>query len=127
MKVRATARGYYGGMIREPGTKDAEFSLTDPKADFASSWMEKIGKSDPLDHDSDGKKGGSMPSGKPSAAERIAQAKELTGRDDITTAKEADAILAAAGDPAPAAGDPTPAVDEPAPFSDDTPIEAVDE
>lgn len=116
MKVRATQRGYYGGMIREEGAK---FSLAQPE-DFSRSWMEKAGAADPLDHDDDGKKGGSLPSGKPTAADRIAQAKELTGRDDIKTAKEADAILAAAGGPDPVA-------DEPAPFSDDTPIEAVDE
>lgn len=119
MKVRATQRGYYGGMIREPGTKDAEFALVNPKHDFASSWMEKVGATDPLDHDGDGKKGGSVPAGKPKPADRIAMAKELTGRDDITTAKEADAILAAAS------GEPV--ADEPAPFSDDTPIEAVED
>lgn len=116
MKVRATQRGYYGGMIREEGAK---FSLAQPE-DFSKSWMEKTGAADPLDHDGDGKKGGSLPAGKPTAAERIALAKELTGRDDIKTAKEADAILAAAGDP-------DPAIDEPAPFSDDTPIEAVED
>lgn len=115
MKVCATRRGYYGGKVREEGEK---FSLA-KREDFGS-WMEKVGAADPLDHDDDGKKGGSLPSSKPTAADRIAQAKELTGRDDIKTAKEADAILAAAGDP-------TPAADEPAPFSDDTPIEAVDE
>lgn len=116
MKVRATQRGYYGGMIREGGDV---FALARPE-DFGKSWMEQAGAADPLDHDGDGKKGGSLPAGKPTAADRIAQAKELTGRDDIKTAKEADAILAAAGGPDLVA-------DEPAPFSDDTPIEAVDE
>lgn len=119
MKVTATQRGYYGSMIREAGDV---FALSAPD-DFSGVWMEKVGKPDPLDHDSDGKKGGSLPSGKLKAAERIAMAKELTGRDDITTAKEADELLASAGQPA-AADAPA---DEPAPFSDDTPIEAVDE
>jgi hypothetical protein len=114
MKVIATRRGFYGGKVREEGEK---FSIA--KREDLGSWMDKVGAADPLDHDEDGKKGGSVPSGKPSAAERIAQAKELTGRDDIKTAKEADAILAAA------AGEPV--ADEPAPFSDDTPIEAVED
>ena len=89
MEVRATQRGYYGGIIRDDGdvfTIAAEGDL--------GSWMEPLS---PLDHDKDGTKGGSLPSGKPKAADRIAMARDLTGRDDITTAKEADAILDAAG------------------------------
>lgn len=111
MDVRATLRGYYGGKVREPGDR---FEIKSA-AEFSKSWMEKAAP-DPLDHDGDGKKGGSLPSGKPKAAERIAMARELTGRDDITTAKEADEILAAAE-----------AETDPAPFSDDAPIEAVED
>lgn len=87
-KVQATQRGYFGNIIREPG------DVFEVPADAMGSWMETI---DPLDHDGDGKKGGSLPSGKPKAADRIAIARDLTGRDDITTAKEADAIIEAAG------------------------------
>lgn len=89
MEVRALARGYYGGMIRDVGDVFAIAAGAE-----LGSWMEPV---HPLDHDGDGKKGGSLPSGKPKAADRIAMARELTGRDDITTAKEADAILDAAG------------------------------
>lgn len=110
MRVRVTDKGYIFSRLWAPGE---EITLTD-EAQFAASWMERIGGSTahPLDHDGDGNKGGSVPSAKPKAAERIAMARELTGRDDITTAKEADAILA---------------MTDPAPFSDDAPIEAVDD
>ena len=110
MKVIATQRGYYGSKRRDPGEA---FGLTDAKH-FSATWMERA----------DGKPvaavetaGEPAPVVKLKAAERIALAKELTGRDDITTAKEADAILASAE----AATAPV------EPFSDDAPIEAVED
>lgn len=57
MRVRATARGYYGSKVRDPGE---DFVLTDP-THFSDNWMERTGGRDPLDHDGDGKKGGSLP------------------------------------------------------------------
>lgn len=53
MRVRATEKGYYGGMIREPGDV---FDLA--SKDDKGRWMDPI---DPLDHDEDGRKGGSKP------------------------------------------------------------------
>lgn len=59
MRVRATQRGYYGRMRREEGD---EFVLAD-KADFSKNWMEAV--DDPLDHDGNGRKGGSKPKAEP--------------------------------------------------------------
>lgn len=53
-EVRATERGYYGSKIREPGEV---FTVADDVK--LGSWMEPI---HPLDHDADGRKGGSLPS-----------------------------------------------------------------
>lgn len=41
MKVRATQRGYYGNVLRDPGSPDDTFVLTDPKH-FSETWMEKV-------------------------------------------------------------------------------------
>lgn len=45
MKVTATERGYYGGMIREPGDV---FDVDGAKA-FSDKWMAKAGKSKPAE------------------------------------------------------------------------------
>jgi hypothetical protein len=60
MRVIATQKGYYGNIVREAG--DA-FVLADEAA-FTDVWMRKAGadeRRDPLDHDGDGRKGGSKP------------------------------------------------------------------
>ena len=58
MRVVATQKGYYGSKIREP---DEEFGLTDAEH-FAKEWMEPVKEPiHPLDHDGDGRKGGSKP------------------------------------------------------------------
>jgi len=56
MKVRAIETGYFGAKRRDPGE---EFSLASA-GEFAASWMQPVGW-DPLDHDGDGRKGGSKP------------------------------------------------------------------
>jgi hypothetical protein len=96
IKVTAIEKGYYGRQIRLPGEV---FGIASAE-DFSEAWMKT---DDPLDHDGDGKKGGAK---KPTAAERIKLATELSGRTDIKTAKEADEIIAAAG-----GADDTPADD----------------
>lgn len=84
MRVVATAKGYYGSIVREPGDT---FVLADEAA-FAASWMEAIdeAKPDPLDHDGDGRKGGSKP--------RKAQARET---EVIPPADPAPAVNAVTG------------------------------
>ncbi len=64
MRVRATQKGYYGRMLRDIGD---EFVLADPESDFAEVWMEDISgaERDPLDHDGNGRKGGSAPKPEP--------------------------------------------------------------
>lgn len=59
MRVIATQKGYYGNVVREPGDV---FTLADEAA-FSEVWMEAVDedKTDPLDHDGDGRKGGSKP------------------------------------------------------------------
>lgn len=61
MLVRATERGYYGNKRRDEGE---EFGIAD-RSHFSARWMEPVGwepsERDPLDHDGDGKKGGSAP------------------------------------------------------------------
>lgn len=110
-EVTAIANGYYGQKIRVPGEK---FGINSPD-DFSENWMvsddpklKKKSKGDAPDTGpetrrvntggTDGVVGAEVPKAgqKLSAPERIAAAKALTGRDDITTAKEADQILAAA-------------------------------
>ena len=63
MLVRAKERGYYGSKRREKGE---EFGIVN-RADFSERWMEPLGWSpnDPLDHDGDGRKGGSKPKAEP--------------------------------------------------------------
>lgn len=65
MLVRATQRGYYGSKRRDEGD---EFGLRD-RADFSRNWMEPVGwdpdERDPLDHDGNGRKGGSAPKVEP--------------------------------------------------------------
>jgi len=93
MQVRAIETGYFNSKRRDPGE---EFAI-EHRSQFSRKWMEPIGWDptvDPLDHDADGKKGGTK---KAPAAERIKLASELSGRTDIKTAKEADEIIAAAG------------------------------
>lgn len=109
-EVTAIANGYYGNKIRVPGEK---FGINKAE-DFSENWMasddpklrNKSKAEAPEGADTrrvntggtDGVVGVDVPKAgaKLSAAERVAAAKALTGRDDITTAKEADAILAAA-------------------------------
>lgn len=124
--VTAKDRGYYGSKVREPGETFAIAS----EAHFSKAWMERIGSA-PAQVDGTGNgDGGGGDDGKPkklSAKERIAAAKELTGRTDITTAKEADVILAAAGqggEPASDDGDIEPQDDGGG--DDDTPVQADD-
>lgn len=85
MRVTATERGYYGNIVREPGDT---FVLADEAA-FSSSWMRAIDEAtpDPLDHDGDGRKGGSRP--------RKAQARET---EVIPPAAPAPIVDAVAGD-----------------------------
>lgn len=125
--VTAKDRGYYGSKVREPGETFAIAS----EAHFSKSWMERIGSAPVQADDNTGNgDGGGSGDGKPkklSAKERIAAAKELTGRTDITTAKEADVILAAAGqggEPASDDGDIEPEDDGGG--DDDTPVQADD-
>jgi hypothetical protein len=54
MRVTATQKGYYGNVVRDVGD---EFVLAEKSA-FSDAWMRAI---DPLDHDGDGRKGGSKP------------------------------------------------------------------
>lgn len=56
MRVVATEKGYYGSVVREAGDT---FVLAD-EAHFSSRWM-VAAQPDPLDHDGDGRKGGSKP------------------------------------------------------------------
>lgn len=71
LRVQAIQTGYYGSVRRDPGTERGTFVLKD-EAEFSASWMEPLGwepgkvekpakARDPLDHDGDGKKGGSAP------------------------------------------------------------------
>ena len=67
-RVTATQTGYYGSKRRDAGE---EFVLAD-RAHFSATWMEPVGWSvggkDPLDHDGDGRKGGSLPKSAPAKA-----------------------------------------------------------
>lgn len=51
-EVRAIERGYYGSMVREPG------DVFTVERGVTGKWFEPI---HPLDHDADGRKGGSLP------------------------------------------------------------------
>lgn len=39
MRVRATQKGFFGGVLRDPGTLTEEFVLDEPEAQFAAEWM----------------------------------------------------------------------------------------
>lgn len=39
MRVRATQKGFFGGVLREPGGVNEEFVLDDPEAQFSADWM----------------------------------------------------------------------------------------
>lgn len=96
MQVKAIEVGYYGGKLREPG----EFFTLKKATDFSKVWMVKPDGT-PFEGDDHVTGGDVKPddepkkTGKKTAAERIALAAELTGRDDIQTGVEADQILAA--------------------------------
>jgi len=101
ISVVAKANGYYGGKIREPGEK---FEIADDEA-FSDVWMQREKEAEvpiAMRHvntgGTDGVVGAEVPKRgqKVPAKERIAAAKQLTGREDIDTAAEADKILAAA-------------------------------
>jgi len=80
--VVATAVGYYGNQLRQPGDR---FGIA-ADDDFSDVWMTR--QDAPATDDKPAKPA------KMTAAERIAMAESLTGRADIKTAKEADEIIA---------------------------------
>lgn len=41
MRVRATQRGFFGGVFREPDRATAEFDISSPE-EFSAEWMEYI-------------------------------------------------------------------------------------
>jgi len=100
-KVRATARGYVGGVIRENGEV-----FEWPAGNKVGSWVEPVAFGGKGDHDGDGLTGGSLPSDPAgavtvaadwrsgSAADRKALAKQITG-ENVPNAKEADEIIEA--------------------------------
>lgn len=74
IRVKAVHRGYFGGLIREPGD---EFEAP---VDMASNWWEPVeGEAfgGAGDHDGDGKPGGSLP-GEASTVKRGKKAKAET-------------------------------------------------
>lgn len=99
IEVTATANGYYGGIVRRPGDR---FVISDDEA-FSEAWMTKD-KPDGVATrrvnlgGTDGVVGGEVPKKgvKLSKKDKIEAAQELTGRSDITTVEEANAILASA-------------------------------
>lgn len=99
LEVTATANGYYGGIVRRPGDR---FVISDDEA-FSEVWMTKD-KPDGVatrrvnTGGTDGVVGGEVPKKgvKLSRKDKIEAAQALTGRSDITTVEEANAILAAA-------------------------------
>lgn len=104
VKVVATARGYIGLILRDPG------NVFDwPDGLKLGSWVKPAAFGGKGDHDGDGNTGGSLPSApageRPnvsvpadwhsgSAADRKALAKSITG-ENVPNAKEADAIIEA--------------------------------
>jgi hypothetical protein len=48
MRVRATQKGFYGGVFREPGHVTEEFDITTPE-EFSSEWMEYLEKPEPAE------------------------------------------------------------------------------
>lgn len=84
MRVIATQKGYYGGIVREPG---AAFVLGDPDTEFSARWMTKADAEaarDPLDHDGDGRKGGSKTKGHAKETEVKPPAEPAKGTDPVT-------------------------------------------
>jgi hypothetical protein len=79
MRVTATKRGYYGNVVREPGDV---FTLAD-EAMFSPVWMQPVAVH-PLDHDGDGRKGGSRP--------RRAQIRETEVFPPVDPAPAVDAV-----------------------------------
>lgn len=55
VKVRATAKGYVGGVLREPGDV-----FEWPEADKVGSWVKPVAFGSKGDHDGDGLTGGSV-------------------------------------------------------------------
>lgn len=120
--VRATTRGYVGGVIREHGEVFAW-----PDGNKLGSWVEPVLFGGKGDHDGDGNVGGSKPA-RPagsvavpadwrngSAAERKALAKEISG-SAVPNAAAADEIIeahVAASAPAPFSDAPAPETAEP--------------
>jgi hypothetical protein len=41
MRVRATQVGFFGGVLRQPGTPTEEFETSSPE-EFSSEWMESL-------------------------------------------------------------------------------------
>lgn len=81
MRVTATQKGYYGNVVREPGDV---FTLAD-EDHFSDAWMKPVeAKPDPLDHDGDGRKGGSKP--------RKGQEKETEVKAPVEPAKPVDPV-----------------------------------
>ena len=121
-------RQYRGGKLRVPGE---QFGIKD-RAAFSDVWM---ATKDDLGPDmrrvntggTDGVVGVGVPKPgqKMSAKDRIEYARSLTGRDDINTAKEADAILASVQ--ASGSDNDDRSRDFASDPSDDAPIEAVED
>lgn len=81
MRVTATQKGYYGHVVREPGDV---FTLAD-EDHFSDAWMKPFdAKTDPLDHDGDGRKGGSKT--------RKGQEKETGVKAPVEPAKPVDPV-----------------------------------
>lgn len=47
MRVRATQKGFFGGVLREPDTITEEFVLDDPAAQFSAEWMVALDAPEP--------------------------------------------------------------------------------
>lgn len=87
-EVRATERGYYGSVVREPGEV---FNVADG---VTGSWFEPV---HPLDHDADGRKGGSTLDGDGFDGMTIPELKayaEGKGIDLADATRKADIIAA---------------------------------
>lgn len=80
MRVVATQKGYYGNVVREPGDV---FTLAD-EDHFSTAWMDEA-PAHPLDHDGDGRKGGSKPrKGQTRETEVIPPAAPAPALDPVT-------------------------------------------
>lgn len=98
-RVVATQLGYYGSKRRDVGE---EFGLSD-RAHLSKAWMQPVdwtpGEVDPLDHDGDGKKGGSLPKAAPAqkaaatvTPDPIRASTETTVTPPVTALKKVDPI-----------------------------------